>query len=46
MAEKKKKEVDRWEHPDGTPTTKEDRAYLETHGELPQTDERTEAEED
>lgn len=30
-----KKKVDRWEYPDGTPTTKEQRRYLEEHGELP-----------
>ncbi|MGI9345507.1 MAG: hypothetical protein ACR2PW_04500 [Gammaproteobacteria bacterium] len=35
MAEKKGKEVDRWEYPDGTPTTKADRAYLDEHGQLP-----------
>ena len=25
----------RWEYPDGTPTTKEQRAYFEQHGKLP-----------
>ena len=35
MAEAKKSKVDRWAYPDGTPTTKEQRAHLEQHGELP-----------